>query len=100
MSVQLWLSRVARSFLYYDYYLAPSLNNTTLVLFSNNAVRMEDAMCLYLAMTQLVKVLAAPTQCLLMCAGGPGSIHGADKLDSGCHSSGVAKLRSSFYVAG
>jgi len=29
-----------------------------------------------------------------MCAGGPGSIPGADKLDSGFHPSGVGKMSS------
>jgi len=30
-----------------------------------------------------------------MCAGGPGSIPGADKLDSGFHPSRVGEMRSS-----
>ena len=36
----------------------------------------------------------------LMCAGGPGSIPGADNLDSGFQPSGVDKMSSSQYVDG
>jgi len=47
-------------------------------------------------LAQLVKALAAPTvTCSLMCAGGPGSIPGADKLDSGFHPFGVGEMSSS-----
>jgi len=35
-----------------------------------------------------------------MFAGGPGSIPGADKRDSGFHPSGVVKMRSTWYVDG
>jgi len=42
-------------------------------------------------LAQLVKVLAAPTHC--MCAVGPGSIPGADKLASGFYPTGIGKLR-------
>jgi len=35
-----------------------------------------------------------------MCAGGVGSIPGANKLDSGFHLSGAGKKRSNYYVAG
>ena len=35
-----------------------------------------------------------------MCAGGPGSIPGADNLDSGFQPSGVGKMRSNQYVVG
>jgi len=37
------------------------------------------------------RALATPTQCSLMCAGSPGSVPGADKLDSGFHPSEVGK---------
>jgi len=33
-----------------------------------------------------------------MCARGPGSIPGADKLDSGFHPSGVGKMRSKIHT--
>jgi len=45
-------------------------------------------------LAQLVKALAAPTHVRSLCSGGPESIPGADKLDSGSHPSGVGKMRS------
>jgi len=35
-----------------------------------------------------------------MCAGGAGSIPGADKLDFGFNPSGVSEMKSNYYVAG
>jgi len=45
-------------------------------------------------LAKLVRVLAVPTQCSLTCAGGPGSIPGADKLDSWRPYLRVGKMRS------
>jgi len=45
-------------------------------------------------LAQLVKVLALPDTYSLMWAGGPGSIPGADRLDSGFHPSRVGKMRN------
>ena len=46
------------------------------------------------------QVVGRSDACSLMCAGGPGSIHGTDNLHLGFHPFGVGEINSSQYVDG